>query len=324
MMKYGYIITATALLLLVSCNDREVFEKEQYKNVFGFVCESDNTKEKIVSLCHAETETYMSFSMGGTLAPDKDVRINIVEDESLIEEYNRANFDVDVAKYSVALPKDKYEITSSSCVIKAGEFLGIIPVKIHPEGLSPDKDYIIPVRVDTYDGAEINPRKSRLLMQVGIKNQWASSNGVAYSMVATRKTLPDGSPINMPGSKTIHCWEANSVRTMPGNIAFSSNTHDLDASAMILEVNPVSEADGLHKVTIKALRDMKVTQLDGDPEYPNMYGIIDDGFNTYKTFRLHYIYVVGDESYEMKEELRIVYSEDKDVDEGYEIIEEHA
>ena len=69
---------------------------------------------------------------------------------------------------------------------------------------------------------------------------------------------------------------------------------------------------------------MKIEQVEGDPEYPNVYGIVYDGFNTYKTFRLHYIYTVGEESYEMKEELRVTYSADDDVDAGFEIINEHA
>lgn len=323
-MKYRYFIAAMALLSLTACNDREVFEKEQYKNIFGFVSESDNTKTKTVSLHADETVTYMSISMGGTIAPGKDVRIKIVEDESLISTYNKINFDVEVAKFSVPLPKDKYEITSDVCTIKAGEFLGTIPVKIYPKGLSPDKHYIIPVRVETFDGAEMNPRKSSLLMQIGIKNQWANSNGVSYSMSASRKTLPDGSPINMPGTKIVHCWEANSVRTTPGNIAYNADVHSVEANSIIIDINPVAEADGYHKVTIKSLRDMKIEQIDGDPEYPNVYGIVDDGFNTYKTFRLHYIYTVKDESYEMKEELRVIYSEDKDVDAGYEVIDEHA
>ena len=309
-----------ALLSLTACNDRDVFEKEQYKNIFGFVSESDNTKEKIVSLHASETVTYMSFSMGGTKAPSKDVTINIVEDNGLIDEYNKTNYDVDVEKYSVSLPADKYELTSKTCVIKAGEFEGSIPVKIRPQGLSPDKHYIIPIRVDTYDGAEMHPDKSTLLMQIGLKNQWANSNGVSYSMVGIRKTLPDGYPLNMPSTKTVHCWEANSVRVMPGNETFSSDVHTLEAKAMILEI-ATDAVNGYHKVTIKPYRDLKITQIDGDADFPNMYAIIDDGFNTYKTFLLHYNYTIGSDSYEMKEELRVTYDKDEEVDGGFEIVE---
>jgi len=58
-MKLRYIVTAAALVSLVACNDDEVFEKEQYKNVFGFVSESDNTNTKVVSLHKEESVGYM-------------------------------------------------------------------------------------------------------------------------------------------------------------------------------------------------------------------------------------------------------------------------
>lgn len=320
-MNIQHLIAAAAILLsAVSCDDRKVFDQEQYKNIFGFVSESDNTKEKVVSLHYDSVETYMSFSMGGSLAPERDVKIEIAEDPDLIKEYNFNNYDTDVSKYSVALPAKNYSISNSTCTIKAGTRLGIIPVTIYPKGLSPDEDYIIPVRVHSYDGGEMHPDKSTLLLQVGIKNQWANSNGVAYSMVATRKELPNGSPINMPGNKTVHCWEANSVRTTPGNLLYSASIHDQEMNCIILEVATTADAAGYRKVTIRPLRDMKVEQLDGDKDYPNAYAIIDDGFNTYKTFLLHYNYTVGKSTYEVKEELRVKYEEDKDVDEGFDIV----
>ena len=96
-MKFRYILAAAALFSFVSCNEKEVFEKEQYKNIFGFVCESDNTKEKIVSLHLDEATTYVSISMGGSNTISQDVTINFEEDPSLIDAYNASNFDTDVA-----------------------------------------------------------------------------------------------------------------------------------------------------------------------------------------------------------------------------------
>ena len=78
-MKFRYILAAAALLTFVACDDQEVFKKEQYKNIFGFVCESDNTKEKIVSLHLDEATTYVSISMGGSNPPAQDVTINFEE-----------------------------------------------------------------------------------------------------------------------------------------------------------------------------------------------------------------------------------------------------
>ncbi len=303
-------MTAAALVSLVACNDDEVFEKEQYKNVFGFVSESDNTNTKIVSLHKEESVGYMSLSMGGSNPISRDVTINIVEDESLIDDYNSANFDTDVSKYAIPMPKSKYDISSYKCVIKAGESLGTIPVNIRPEGLSPDSTYFIPVRVDNYDGYEMNPEKGTLLMKIAFKNRWAASTGTGYSMTGKRRIITSSNEISMPGTKTVYAYASNSVRVMPGNEVFKADKHTLEAKAMILEIEDTPE--DVKKVTIKPLRDLKVTQIDGDDLYPNTYAIVDDGFNVYKTFLLHYYYTIGSDTYEMKEELRIKYIESEE------------
>lgn len=312
-MKFRYMIAATALLSLAACNNDEVFEKEQYKNIFGFVCESDNTKTKVVTLHKPESVAYMSLSMGGSNPIPADVTVNIVEDESLIDDYNSANYDTDVSKYAIPMPKSKYDITSYKCVIKAGETLGTIPVNIRPEGLSPDSTYFIPVRINDYSAYEMNPDKGTMLLKVTFKNRWATSLGTGYSMIGRRRIMPNGVEISMPGTKTVHAFSANSVRIMPGNETFKSDKHTLEALAMILEVEDTD--NDVKKVTIKPYRDLAVTQIDGDKDYPNIYSIIDDGFTVYKTFLLHYYYTVGDTTYEMKEELRIKYNESEEEDE---------
>lgn len=312
-MKFRYLIAAAALLPLVACDDYEVFNKEQYKNIFGFVSESDNTKTKIVNLHKDESVAYMSFSMGGSNPISQDVTINIVEDESLIDAYNSANYDTEVAKYAIPMPKSKYDITSMQCVIKAGESLGTIPVKVRPDGLSPDSTYFIPVRIDDYDGGEMNPDKGTLLMKIAFKNRWAASAGTGYSQLGRRRVSTSTVEISMPGTKTLHAFSGNSVRMMPGNETFSAEQHTLDAKAMIVEIEDTP--DEVKKLTIRPYRDLKVEQIDGDKEYPNTYSIIDDGFTVYKTFLLHYYYTIGDTTYEMKEELRIKYVESEELEE---------
>lgn len=56
---------------------------------------------------------------------------------------------------------------------------------------------------------------------------------------------------------------------------------------------------------------MKLTQIDGNSDFPNTFSIVDDGYNTYKTFLLRYDYVDPDDGnmYEMSEELRLQFSE---------------
>lgn len=336
-MKFRYILAAAALLTFVACDEKEVFEKEQYKNIFGFVCESDNTKEKIVSLHLDEATTYVSISMGGSNPPAQDVTINLKEDPSLIDAYNASNFDTDVAKYAVALPQEHYTIENYSCTIKAGERLGVVPVKVIPNGLSVDKTYFIPLRVNDYDNGEMDPEKGTILFQVGIKNHWAQSSGTAYNMLGRRQQVSDvttGDPvenvtseISMPGTKYVYPYSYNEVRLFPGNETYSTNLHTMEQKGMIVEISGDEDGDKVREVTLKPVRDLIVKMVEPtdpryDDAYNNTYSIIDDGFNVYKTFYLQYYYSIdGTNFYQMKEELRVEYEEDKDVDEGFEVIE---
>ena len=336
-MKFRYILAAAALFSFVACNENEVFEKEQYKNIFGFVCESDNTKEKIVSLHLDEATTYVSISMGGSNTISQDVTINFEEDASLIDAYNSSNFDTDVAKYAIALPEDKYDIENYSCTIKAGERLGVIPVKVYPAGLSVDETYFIPLRVTTYDNAEMDPEKGTILFQVGIKNHWAESTGTAYNMLGRRQNITDfttgeaiestASEISMPGTKYIYPYANDEVRLFPGNETYSTDHHKMEQMGMIIEIGEDTDGDKVREVTIKPVRDLIVKMVEPSDEryddmYNNTYSIVDDGFNVYKTFYLQYYYSVdGTNFYHMKEEVRVEYKKDKDVDEGFEVIE---
>lgn len=322
-MKFRYILAAASLFAFVGCNEYEVFEKEQYKNIFGFVCESDNTKTKIVSLHLDESTAYISVSMGGSNPPAQDVNINFEVDESLVDAYNSSNFDTNVDKYALPLESEKYTFESMTCTVKAGERLATIPVQIRPAGMSPHKTYFIPLRVTDYDNAEMDPEKGTILYKVGFKNHWAASTGTNYSMIGRRKTATT-SEIQMPATKSVYPMSGNEVFVMPGNLTFSSNIHTLEADCMVLEIG--EPTDLVHPVTVKPYRDLEIEMVaeddeNYDPRYPNTYSIIDDGFNVYKTFLLQYYYTHGGTTYQMKEELRIEYKEDKEVDEGFEVIE---
>lgn len=336
-MKFRYILAAAALLTFVACDEQEVFEKEQYKNIFGFVCESDNTKEKIVSLHLEEATTYVSISMGGSNPPAQDVTINFEEDPSLIDAYNSSNFDTDVAKYAVALPQEHYTIENYSCTIKAGERLGVVPVKVIPNGLSVDKTYFIPLRVTDYNNGEMDPEKGTVLFQVGIKNHWAESSGTAYNMIGRRQQVSDvttgeeitnvTSEISMPGTKYVYPYSDNEVRLFPGNETYSTDHHVMEQKGMIIEISGDEDGDKVRQISLEPVRDLIVKLVDeNDPRYDefynNTYSLIDDGFNVYKTFLLQYYYSIdGTNFYHMKEEVRVEYKEDKDVDEGFEVIE---
>lgn len=303
-MKIKYMILASVLLILSACNDHQVFEDEQYKNVFGFICNSDNIQTQMFSLTNDESTGYISFSMGGSNKTSEDVVINLVGDSTLVNTYNKNTYDQAVASYAKALPKANYDMSSLQCVIKAGETNGTIPVTIRPEGLSPDTIYFIPLRVESYQKCELNSDKSTLLYRVRIRNKWAKDDGSSVYTMTGLRTEVGSSEINMPGSKVMYPLSRNSVRIMAGNESYDSSIETFNKSGLILQI---TDND---KVSILPYRDMKVKQLDGNSDYPNTFAVVTDGYNYYKTFLLHYQYEVDNTVYEMKEELRLQYDPD--------------
>lgn len=304
--KVNFMILIT-IVALSSCDNDEVFEKEQYKNVFALISGSENISYKFHSL-GKESTGIVAASVGGTNPTEKDIVVNLVEDPSLIHNYNIINYDVDKTKYARALPKGNYDINSFQFTIPAGEISGRLPIEIRPDGLSPDSTYFIPLRIDSHSAYEANPTKSYILYEIRTKNWWALSDGsTIYNMTAILSEVGDTYELQMPGTKVMQPISENQVRMMPGNEKYESEKIVFDQQAIILTI----EDD--NKVTISPYKNAEVTQIDGDEFYSNTFFIEDDGFKTYKTFRLRYIYKSGgNRNYEIKEELRLQYDEDED------------
>ncbi|WP_080904454.1 BT_3044 domain-containing protein [Parabacteroides sp. Marseille-P3160] len=301
-------LVAILLLGVIACNDDEVFEKEQYKNVFALISESDNVSRKFHKLGE-ESTGYVAASLGGTDPTTKDIIVSLVEDESLIDDFNKTNYDVDVSKYVRPMPKSKYDIASYQFSIPAGEISGRLPIKIRPDGLSPDSAYFIALRVDSYSSYEVNPDKSYTLYRIRIKNGWAQGDGTTIYTMRGKLKIGSASEIEMPGTKVMHPLTKNRVRIMAGNETYESNISVFNKSAIILEIGDDN------KVTIYPYKNIEVTQIDGDKDFPNIFKIEDDGYRTYKTFLLRYNYKIGNTSYEMKEELRLEYDADEEEEE---------
>lgn len=313
-MKYFIRIILSLLLLagIESCNENRQFEEELYKNVFAIVSsDTYNMFEKEHDLDESESTGYISFSMGGTNPTETDVKITLVEDMNLFDRYNKGTYDVVTDKYARLLPANNYTIDSYDITVPAGKREARLPVKIRPEGLSPDSIYMISLKIKDYSHYEVNPTKADILYRVLIKNYYAvqKSPGTTYSM---KGKLDDG---NVLGSKRMFPLTRNSVRIMAGNAPdAAAASSDIDMAvinkwSIILEI-----ADDGH-ISIKPFKNnsIEVEQIDGDTDYPNKFFIEDDGFRTFKSFLLYYKYKVdGDNSvHEMKEELRLEFKDDK-------------
>jgi len=113
--------------------------------------------------------------------------------------------------------------------------------------------------------------------------------------------------LEMPGNKIMHPLTKNSVRIMAGNEAYASDISTFNRIGLVVTVG----AD--NKVVISSYKNLKVTQVDGDPEFPNIFKIEDDGYKTFRTFLLRYNYVSGTTVIEMKEELRLEFKKEDEI-----------
>ncbi|MDD4592329.1 BT_3044 domain-containing protein [Proteiniphilum sp. UBA5480] len=283
------------LLGLLSCDNDEIFKTEQYKNVFALISGTDNIYSKYYDLREEESIGYLSASCGGTNLTTRDINMSLVEDPLLIEAYNKTNYDVEYNKYAHQLSKSKYDIDSYKLRIPAGEIKASLPIRIRPEGLSPDSIYFIPIRIDSHDSYEANPDKNYVLFEVRIKNYYANAEGTTYNLKGNEDNR------NIFGTKIMHPLSANKVRIMAGTEAYTSNIEMHKKYALILNINEEN------KVHITPYGDIQVNQIDDDFEYPNTFNVTFDGYRYYKTFLLRYNFTINNKTYQMREELRLQF-----------------
>ena len=292
--------TLTALLalpfLLISCNDKDVFEQEMYKNVVALISSAyHNNFEEIVPLTGEEVTGYIAASVGGSYAPEQDLTINLVEEITPFDRYNWSLYDADTRLYAKLLPKDKYEIPEYKIVIKAGERTGRALIKLRPDGLSPDSTYFISLQASNDQvGVEMNETKNNVLYKVMIYNQYASqAENSFYAMTG----LQNGAIT--AASKELFPLTKNSVRVIAGTESFASNETSIANTSMILEVGSDN------KVTIKPYKNLNIQQIDGNTRYPNTFHVEESYGRKFNVFLLSYEYKIGNTTREMQEELRM-------------------
>ncbi|GAB6012938.1 BT_3044 domain-containing protein [Viscerimonas tarda] len=295
------LVIASLLFSLNSCNEDAIFEQELYKKVLALIStDGYNIFEETHELTGDETIGYVAVSVGGTTPTDKEVKLMLVEDSAAFNNYNRGNFDADESIYANLLPKDKYDIDDYTITVPTGERNGRMKIRVRAEGLSPDSIYFISLKVGELSAYELNPKKSDVLYRVLIKNRYASQLTSGYTNYSMRGNK-DG--VEVPGVKSMHPISKNRVRIMAGTEAFQSSVTAFNKSAIVLEVTDDN------KVLITPYKDITVQQIDGDPDFPNVFKIEDDGYRKYNTFLLRYSYKTGNTTYQMKEELRMEIKE---------------
>lgn len=310
-MKYLNICMAMILLTVISaCNRDEIFEREQYKHVVSLLSEGAfNVFSEEHDLTDDPSTGYIAASCGGALAITEPITIHLTEDPDLLDYYNNINFEMSADRYARYLSPDRYTLENYQITIPANERSGKTRIRVHGNGLSPDSTYFIPFRI-TSANSEVNPDKSTMLYRVYMKNYYATNRTVVeYQQRSIRTDATDANVNNMM-TKVVFPVSGNSVRVFAGNQAFESTETLIINWSMLLTVAENGN------VTISSwdnsTNGMKIRQIDGDADYPNIFKIVDDGYRTFKTFLLHYEYTtpIDGPVYIMREELRLEFTEE--------------
>jgi len=212
---------------------------------------------------------YFSVGCGGSLSNPEGFTVELEADTVLFDAYNKANFDIDTAKYANLLKEDRYEIETNLVNFPSqneDQYVKVA-VTVQPDGLSPDSIYFIPIAVKRVSKYEINEEKSNILFRVALENNYAEQLTDTYYQMRGN-TLNDAgeATVSISGTKLVRPLSKNSVRLYAGSQAqtTSSTVEQINRYSIVLTV------EDNNQVRITPYGTIEVEQLDGG-SYWNTY-----------------------------------------------------
>lgn len=301
-------LVCLALGALSACNNYD-FQQEFYKNEVGLLSKGTMMiyDRQVVDLTDENPTIYVVGNLSGSQNPSKDMPFTVMKSDSLFNRYNKTNFDIDSARFAHFLPEECYDMPEMSGVIKSGERQGRIPIVLkNLTTLSPDSTYLLDFKLDPDHSAPINHKKKHVLIQVFMKNDYASTaTNTSYTYRNTVvAVLSEGSNVARKISSSVQLFPMGpqSVRLLAGDETWKDYKDALEIineRSIVLEVGEKDPRDGSsHKVTIKPYKTIEVVQMPAIYEYPNTFRLVEDKLpggrsEFYKEFRLHYKYRVS-------------------------------
>ena len=301
------------------------FNQEQYKNEIYLLSNSQMIYDKQVADLEKSTDTiYLVAGVSGTLNPENNMRVAIVEADSLFNAYNKSNYDIDTTRFARLLPEECYTIPTMESVIKSGESQVRFPIYLtNLDKLSPDSIYFLNYKLDAGRTDAFNPDKDEVLIRIYKENEFSTTQrNVFYNYTTSYVTTldPNNTIVRRPtSSNQVFPLSGNSVRMIAGDEdlgEYRTALNRINERSIIVEVGEQTLIDPLaRQVTIKPYKSIDVVQLIPDGLYNNTFYInimtTPDGRSTYyKEFRLHYKYRLNPNNpyKEVKAVLRMEYS----------------
>ena len=284
-MKKLYIFAALMLpLLLTSCDENEQFRGELYKKVIYLLSTDDYTFESEHDLGE-ESTGYVTVYCGGTQHIDHDVTVTLEPDLDAVGDYNYMYFDLDSSRYAHTLDASRFTIDSYQTVLRADseDNYALLPIKIRPDGLSPDSTYFIPLRIRSVSDFEINSDKQKVLYQIVLRNRYATMATTTYYQVTgveDRHLVAGDVAGGISVTRIFAPLSKNQVRCFAGTHTYNPanvTKDEINKYAMTLTINSDNS------ITITPYGDLEVEMLGGAQD--NYFAV--DSRDRY-VFNLHY------------------------------------
>lgn len=182
-----------SLFLSTGCQEQDMLEMEHYiKQVYIVGSgEEGHLLSRKVDLSEAEAEISTAVYVSGSLLPDKDVDVELEEDFSAVDEYNKKYKSEKDIQYR-AMPQDLYKIESMHVVVPAGNAQSLIPIKITTSGLHCDSLYVIPLKIKSCSAYQVTDPNNTVLISVSTYNKYSGNynyegekDGIAFSLLRT-------------------------------------------------------------------------------------------------------------------------------------------
>ncbi len=259
-------IAGIIALNLAGCDNEAIYQDEHYKTQVYLLSKGmENVFVASYTLNEENPEQYVTVGCGGSNANEKPIVVNIEPNPEMLDRYNSLNYDYE-SKYARLLPAFRYEISSYTVAIPAlsDYHYARMPVKVRPEGLSPDSLYFVPLKIVSVSEYEVNEAKQDILFRVVIENDYATQ----YPRTDYRKSGQMTNPLAvMSGTKVVHPLTKDKVRMFIGNEAYTDNTtpEDIARSSVVVQIHA----------------DNTVTVTPYDSFMMEVEMIVDDSYNRY-------------------------------------------
>lgn len=274
-----YFLSITCLFLSLMACEEDLLRQEQYKPMIYLKSGDNNIFHYPHRLNDSVSTGYITAGSGGSMPLTSDASVRIQLDTTFLYDYNYRNFGKEHAKYARLLPSNSYAIPYNKRVIKAGDInaTAFFPIEVDANRLSPDTTYMLPIKIESAEGFEINEEKNFILYQIDLMNDYASPESNIYKMRGTKH--PEGGiKSNITSNKRVVPLSKNKIRIFPENLIFSTKSETIENSCIVLVINSDNT------VLLRPYKNVKIEQLEAcsyDPEE--------------KVFSIHYRYHLPDD-----------------------------